>query len=171
MINFTNSFVSCSVKNTDTFGKINITGSVSNPLLYKSMMLIASSPIDRMINYSGSGLPFPCSDIAFENTPNKLIIDSSGNFNTNFYYPNSYYTQGALSKIPPSIFFILETSNGNKEYVRFELPDMCVIKSLVNRFSRKGPEFYAAKDYLLPVANAENVMRSYAKLKVEYDVA
>lgn len=170
MVNYNNQYVNCTINNTNKFNKINIKGNVNNPAIYNSMLLIASNPIDRMTNYSGSGLPFPCSDIAFENTPNKHIIESSGLFDIEFFYPNSYYSQGGNTKIISSIFFILE-SNGNKEYIRFQLPDMCVLRTLRNRENRTGPEFYASKDYILPVANAENVMRSYSKSKIEYDIA
>jgi hypothetical protein len=40
----------------------------------------------------------------------------------------------------------------------------------VNRSSRKNPEFYAAKDYILPIDTAENVMRAYARAKIENDI-
>lgn len=170
MVNFNNQYVNCTIDNSDKFNKIRIKGTVNNPAIYDSMVIIASNPIDRMSNYSGSGLPFPCSDIAFEKTPNKHVIDSSGLFDIEFFYPNSYYSQGAHTKIISSVFFILD-SNGKKEYIRFQLPDMCVLRSLYNRGNRTGPEFYASKDYILPVANAENVMRSYSKVKVEYDIA
>ena len=46
------------------------------------------------------------------------------------------------------------------------------MRTLANRSAKQqGPEFYAAKDYLLPIANAENVMRAYSKAKIEHDIA
>jgi hypothetical protein len=170
MTNFNNQYVNCTVNSTNNYNKIRIKGNVNNPAIYSSMLMIASNPIDRMSNYSGSGLPFPCSDIAFENTPNNYIIESSGLFDVEFFYPNSYYSIDGKTKIISSIFFILDM-NGKKEYVRFELPDLCILKTLFNRNNRTGPEFYASKDYILPVANAENVMRSYSKIKRDYNIA
>jgi hypothetical protein len=171
MINFNNSFIECTINNVGSTNKLKINGSVLNHTSYKSMTLIAANTIDRMSNYSGSGLPFPCSGIAFENTPNLFNIDNTGLFDTVFTYPNSYYSQGGKEKIVSSIFFILEDMSGKKEYVRVELPDICPLKSLYNRKNRIGPEFYGAKDYLLPIDTAENVMRSYAKIKSDYSIA
>jgi hypothetical protein len=170
MVNFSNSFVICNINNIEGTNKLKIKGNVLNPMLYKSMILIASNPIDRMTNYSGSGLPFPCSDIAFENTPNILNIDSSGSFDTVFIYPNSYYSQGGCEKIVSSIFIILDNGS-NKEFIRFELPDICPLRTLSNRKNRTGPEFYATRDFILPIDTAENVMRAYAKAKLEYGIA
>lgn len=171
MVNFNNSYVNCTIDNVENTNKLKIYGTVLNPMLYNSMILIAANPIDRMSNYSGSGLPFPCSDIAFENTPNILEIDNSGSFNAVFVYPNSYYSQGGCDKIVSSIFFILEDKANKKEFIRFELPDICPLRTLSNRKNRTGPEFYGAKDFILPIDTAENVMRAYAKAKLEYSIA
>ena len=54
--------------------KILIKGTITIP--YKNAKIIAANPIDMMSNYSGSGLPFPSSEIAFENTPNIYILNS-----------------------------------------------------------------------------------------------
>lgn len=168
---FNNEYVSCSIIFSNDYKTLNIQGNVKNPMAYNKMLLVAPNPIDRMSNYSGSGLPFPCADIAFDNTPNNLIIDGTGSFNTTFKYPNSYYGQSGNNKVVSSIFFILD-SGSNKEYVRFELKDLCVLRTLVDRASKKkGPEYYAARDYVLPVDTAENVMRAYSKAKIEYDIA
>lgn len=171
MVNFNNSFVNCSIDNVENTNKLKIKGNVLNPTMYNSMTLIAANPINRMSNYSGSGLPFPCSDIAFENTPNILKIDTSGSFDTVFFYPNSYYSQSGCEKIVSSVFIILEDKTSNKEFIRFELPDICPLRTLSNRKNRTGPEFYGAKDFMLPIDTAENVMRAYAKAKLEYDIA
>lgn len=165
------SVVNCTIHNSDDNTHIHIKGNVNNPQNYKQMMLIAPNPIDRMTNYSGSGLPFPCSEIAFDNTPNKILIDASGVFSTTFKYPNSFYAQNGIDKIVSSVFFILYQNDNNVVHKRIELDDWCVLRTLTNRSARKNPEFYASKDYLLPIANAETVMREYAKKKIEYDIA
>ena len=116
---FDNYFVSCSVSFENDYKYLTIIGNVKNPMLYKQMLMLAPNPIDRMTNYSGSGLPFPCAEIAFDNTPNRHIINNSGSFSMKFKYPNSYYAQDGCTKILPSIFFILDTGS-KKEYIRFE---------------------------------------------------
>lgn len=165
------SIMSCSIDYSADYSHIYIQGRIKSPKTYNKMVLIAANPIDRMTNYSGSGLPFPCAEIAFDNTPNKLIINPSGEFNTTFKYPNSFYAQNGSDKIISSVFFLLYSSNNDVINKQIELIDWCVLRTLVNRNSRKGPEFYAAKDYILPIASAENVMRAYAKAKIENDIA
>jgi hypothetical protein len=172
---FDNIFVNCSVTFSNDYKNITISGTVKNASQFNQMLLIAPNPIDRMSNYSGSGLPFPCGDIAFDNSPNKYIIEKNGYFNVIFKYPNSYYAQDGKTKIVSSIFFILDygnNGNSNKEFIRFELKDLCVLRTLADRQSKfKGPEYYAARDYLLPLDTAENVMRAYSTAKVEFDIA
>lgn len=167
---FDDEFIYCNVDFINNYTKININGHIKKPFEYKKILLIAPNPIDRMTNYSGSGLPFPCADIAFENTPNKIIIEDSGNFSTVFKYPNCFYMQNGTDKITSSIFFSLTDHNNHTIHLRYELEDIYALRTLVNRSSRKGPEFYGSKDYLLPIANAEDIMREYARIKIENDV-
>jgi hypothetical protein len=168
---FDDQYVNCSVIFDSNYGEIYIKGYVKNPSVYRQMMLISPNPIDRMTNYSGSGLPFPCSEIAFENTPNKHLISNDGNFNVIFAYPNSFYASNGIDKIISPIYFILYLPGSDINISKFELPDLCVLRTLTYRSARKGPEFYAAKDYILPIANAETVMREYARAKIEHDIA
>jgi hypothetical protein len=159
---------------TITFSKdytnLKITGSIKNYAMFKNIIIIAPNPIDRMSNYSGSGLPFPNYEIAFENTPNIHKIDTSGVFDISFKYPNSFYMPDGLNKIKPSIYFIF-TLNANKSFrLQYELHDINALRTLVNRSSRKNPEFYGAKDYILPIDTAEKVMRAYSRAKIENDI-
>lgn len=168
---FDDEFVFCNVNYVDGYSHLHISGNIKNPMMYDRMLLIAPNPIDRMTNYSGSGLPFPCADIAFENTPSKLLVSSTGAFTAHFAYPNSFYMPNGKDKVLSSIFFSLTDKNNKTVHLRYELDDLNPLRTLVNRGSRTGPEFYGAKDYLLPIATAENVMREYARIKVEHDVA
>jgi len=154
----------------NNYSEIYVSGNIKNPERYKKLLLIAPNPIDRMTNYSGSGLPFPCADIAFENTPNKHIILSSGVFSVTFLYPNSFYMPNGRDKIISSIFFSLTDANNTTTHIRYELKNINALRTLINRSSRQDPNFYGAKDHLLPIANAEDVMREYARIKLENDV-
>jgi hypothetical protein len=149
---------------------LNITGYIKNPTQYKKIVIVAPNPIDRMINYSGSGLPFPNEHIAFENTPNYKLINNSENINVQFKYPNSFYSPNGKNKILPSLFVQLTDLSDNTFQLQYELKDFNTLRTLTNRESRKGPEFYSNKDSILPIANAENVMYEYSKAKVEYDI-
>jgi len=47
---------------------------------------------------------------------------------------------------------------------------MANLRTLINRESRKGPEFYGNKDAILPIDTAENVMYAYSKAKLQNDI-
>ena len=155
------------------YSLLQLRGSVKNIASFKEIIMIAPNPIDRMSNYSGSGLPFPNYEIAFENTPNIHKVDASGVFDVSFKYPNSFYMPDGINKIKPSIYFVITdgASGANNSFrIQYELHDIVALRTLVNRSSRKNPEFYAAKDYVLPIDTAENVMRAYARAKIENDI-
>ena len=167
---FNDEYTSFSVAFNGDHTLLQITGSVKNNALFNNVVIIAANPIDRMTNYSGSGLPFPNYEIAFENTPNIHKVDSSGTFNISFKYPNSFYMPDGINKIIPSIYFVITDASNNSFRIQYELRDIVALRTLVNRSSRKNPEFYAAKDYILPIDTAENVMHAYARAKIENDI-
>ena len=168
---FQNSLVQCRVQVLGKCEGIRITGNVLSRNIYNNAMVLAPNPIDKKSSYSGTGLPFPCADIAFEGSPNMKEIDDSGAFDVEFSYPNSYYTVANKKKVISSIFFILDKVEGGKEFIRFELKDMYPLRTLINRESRTGPEFYSEKYDILPVDTANAIMKAYAKLKVSNDIA
>jgi hypothetical protein len=167
---FSDEYTDFSVVYSKDYSSINIKGSVKNKIIYNNIIIIAPNPIDRMSNYSGSGLPFPNYEIAFENTPNIHTIDSSGVFDIYFKYPNSFYIPDGINKVKPSIFFIFTDNNDNSFRLQYELHDINALRTLVNRSSRKNPEFYGAKDYILPIDTAEKVMYAYSRAKIENDI-
>lgn len=169
-MNFNDSHANFNVIFSENHLRLKIVGNVKNVGMYKKVVVMAPNPIDRMSNYTGSGLPFPNNEIAFENTPNIVDVSNTGVINTVFSYPNSFYMPDGMNKIISSIFIVFTENNGNVFHKYYKLHDMNVLRTLVNRSVRNGPEFYAAKDYLLPIATAENVMYAYAKAKIENDI-
>jgi hypothetical protein len=167
---FSDEYTDFSVVYSKDYSSIIIKGLVKNKIIYNNIIIIAPNPIDRMSNYSGSGLPFPNYEIAFENTPNIHTIDSSGVFDISFKYPNSFYIPDGINKIKPSIFFIFTDNNDDSFRLQYELHDINALRTLVNRSSRKNPEFYGAKDYILPIDTAEKVMYAYSRAKIENDI-
>jgi len=86
-------------------------------LLSKNLRFWASSPADMRQSYSGSGLPYPNSDIALIDSPNNGVIELSpiGSFQLNIIRPNSYYVNQGNTLIPPQLSFRLDY-NGSKIY-------------------------------------------------------
>jgi len=164
MKKFSNEYLSFTVNPDEKYENISIDGIIFNPSKYTSMVLIGANPPDRLGNYSGTSLPFPCFDIAFDNTVNKHTIDQTGSFNINFKYPNSYYKPDGYTKIVSPIIFVLDNMN-----ITFELEDKCKLKTLANRSN--NPLFYSTKEEVLPIDTAENVMYAYANAKFIYNIA
>jgi len=139
--------------------------------------IFAANPIDRMSSYSGSGLPFPCSAIAFDSSPNRHIqTDPSGEFTVHFKYPNSYYLEDARTVIPPAVFFIMKSGNNDPVYVRFDLPQLDPLLNVRTLGYRKnhsqGPSYYSLKEQILGIPDsAEMTMRAYKNLKIFKDLA
>lgn len=173
-LRFENQYVSCVVEITET-GAVDISGSIVNMASYNKVEVVAPAPIDRMMNYSGSGLPFPCAEIAFENTPNRILVDASGKFKGRFAYPNSYYTHDAFKKIVSSIFVVLHPNASAQDpiVVRMELPEQVplTVRSLTHRPKRTDPEFYRQKEDIIGVRGAEATMRALNDVKVYMGLA
>jgi len=170
-MNFENEFFKCQIHTIENCSKIHISGQVINRSIYTNVVFLANNPIDKKSSYSGTGLPFPCADIAFEGSSNIYTVNEYGNINCTFTYPNSYYTVANKNKIISSVFVIVEFIDGRKEMIRLELQDLYPLRTLINRETRNGPEFYSKKYDLLQIDTSEEVMKMYAKIKVENKIA
>ena len=113
MKKFSNEYLSFNVNPDQKYENINIDGIIFNPSKYNSMIILGANPPDILGNYSGTSLPFPSYDIAFENTINKYIIDQHGSFNINFKYPNSYYNKLGSEYVKPHLKLLFNDENGN----------------------------------------------------------
>jgi hypothetical protein len=173
-IQIKNEYIHCTLKQRDD-GRLDISGAVLNPSAYSQMELVAPNAFMKMMNYSGSGLPYPCASVAFEGTPNYLLIPVSGQFQVVFSYPNAYYGSDTYTKVPPSVFAILKSTNHTEDpiYVQMALPDPMILRTLTYRDGRreKGPSFYWEKRDILGVQGQEAILRNIRRVKEEYRVA
>lgn len=66
-------------------------------------------------SFSGSGLPYPNEDIAFENTPNRGVVKViNGKFEILLKYPNSYYINMGTIYVPPHVKLALYNDNNTQ---------------------------------------------------------
>lgn len=100
-------------------------------------------------NFSGSGLPFPNKDIAFENSHNIGTSNiSNGNFSISMRYPNSYYINMGATYIHPEVQIQIFDSNTKKnvsEIQHVNLGEGIPYRTLTYPSQRdwnKGPSFY-----------------------------
>tara|TARA_B100001758_G_C18393428_1_gene604394 strand:- start:1486 stop:1983 length:498 start_codon:yes stop_codon:yes gene_type:complete len=160
-MNFNNEYVSSIIKVIDN--KVKITGNSKQNYLVE---IVAANPADKLGNYSGTNLPFPNYDIAFENTPNYHKVENNI-FDITFEYPNSYYSlDKGMIQINPSIKFMIYKNEELISNISVELPNKCNLKTLINRNINHVPEFYDDKYHILPVATAENTMYNYSDFKI-----
>lgn len=150
---------------------LTIQGKVKKPEDYENMVLFAANPIDRMMNYSGSGLAFPNSFIAFEGTPNFLQIESDGMIQTTFKKPNSYYANDTRTRIEPSIFVKLHKATIDPIIIRFALEEGLPLKTVFYRPERTGPEFYQKKADIIGVQAQDKILQMIQEVKVKYGCA
>jgi hypothetical protein len=142
-----------------------ITGKIPNPKDYIERTVFAAAPIDRMTNYAGSGLPFPCSDIAFEGTPNRYPVPESGIIQTTFKKPNSYYTANH-EKVPPTVFVRLVDKTGKPTFIKYPLEDKLPLRTLFYRQQGHDPAFYQRRADILGVQSQFSIINNLEKTKV-----
>ena len=66
----------------------------------------AANPPNYNTSFSGSGIPFPTPNIAFEETPNQGAVKvENGSFHVFLHFPNSFYTELGQQHIPPRLYF------------------------------------------------------------------
>lgn len=153
----------------DSKKNVIIKGNVKNT--FKSVTIFAANTIDTKVSYSGSGLPFPNDEIAFENTPNIYELKDN-TFNVSFSYPNSFYTSDHRIKIPPTIFFKFVDNNDTVSYESIKLIDNLTLKSLSYRHADfTQPSYYSFKESVIPVGTAEYTMIENKKIKIKNNVA
>ena len=85
-------------------------------VLNNSLRYWAANPIPRMYSYSGSGLPYPNAEVAYENTPNQgeILIDNDGKFSIKLDHPSGYYVRQGKILMKPHIH--LKINNDSTVY-------------------------------------------------------
>lgn len=143
--------------------KVYIKGTINRP--YNNAKIIAANSIDRMSNYSGSGLPFPCADIAFDNTPNVKVINTPS-YEAVFSYPNKFYLPNGKDLVPPTVYLVVDGAIIDS----YVLPDILPLSTLNYRRSVPREKFHFHKHGNLPIADQDEVMRAYKQMKYDENV-
>ena len=85
-------------------GNIQITGKLKIPRRTAKVVYWAANPPDFNVSFSGSGLPYPSPEIAFQNTKNVgSVMAQDGVFKINLFYPSAYYVALGSLYIPPHV--------------------------------------------------------------------
>ena len=83
-------------------GTFLVKGTINTTAVNPTVLYWAAAPPNYRTSFSGSGMPFPNPEVAYENTPNVGAVQAPGGaFEFRLNYPNSYYTHlGSVYKSP-----------------------------------------------------------------------
>lgn len=169
-------FESCDVAvSTNQSGCVVFEGVVKDPL--RSRLLTtgkvfvqywAPSPPDYRTSFSGSGMPFPNEEIAFNNSPNigKVPLSMDGSFRLRLQYPNSYYKRLGAVYVRPSVKLLFRDADGNMigKVVTIVLGEGIPFRSQTwprLRDWSKGPMFFCGRESL-PVRTQAQILKDSA---------
>ena len=147
-------------------GNIDVSGYIRKGSRSGKLLYWAPSPVDYRSSYTGSGLPFPSTEQAFENTPNRGVVDYNKRiFKFKVQNPNAYYKSLGSEYVKPHIAFKLVNNNHIFNIVlNNEIPFRSLTHPIINN-TRINPNFYDGRDNL-PVRTQEDIIRSssYGKM-------
>ena len=122
----------------------------------------AANPPTYNSNFSGSGLPYATSEMAFENTSNYGKVSIKGGFfSFSLRYPNSYYKNMGTEYVFPEVMIkvVNEKDEPLSETQHINLGEGIPFRSLTWGWQRNwndGPLFY--KNDNLPVRNQYQIL-------------
>ena len=154
--------VNLKVKNTNNNSFV-ISGNVNtNDFEQRFIKYTAANPPTYNNSFSGSALPFPSEEIAYENTPNRGVVEIiNGQFSFTIRYPNSYYINIGTIYVKPHLKLILVDKDNNtigKQRV-IELGEGVPFRTLTwpsQRDWNNGPLFYQNNN--LPVRTQNQIL-------------
>ena len=136
---FENKLCTGAISKSPSDGDVVITGKLKGHF-GGSLVYWAASPPDYNTSFSGSGLPFPSAEVAFQNTQNVGKVEVvGGSFRFKINHPNSYYTKNGGVHVPPRVYF--KHCSAGTEVFQLDMPSLKVPFRDSLR-ARKNPLFY-----------------------------
>lgn len=146
-------------------GEYIVKGKVDIKSSNATIMFWAPNPPTYSTSYSGSGLPYPNPEIAYENTPNRGAVKTrDGSFEFRVRYPNAYYMGLGSVYMEPSVQIkVCENgSDGKVQTIKLghgiPFRMMTYPPSQEGTRPRRSPMFYAGR-HDLPHRTQEQLLR------------
>ena len=144
-------------------GDFLVQGRLKNHDADAKIMFWAAAPSGYRTSFTGSGLPYPNPEVAFENSPNRGIVRANNSeFSFKVYSPNSYYTGLGTVYMPPHIFFKVCDTRKSDTVHTIKLGEGVPYRMLsypnVAKGARSNPLFYDGRDQQ-PVRSQEQILR------------
>ena len=112
-------------------------------------------------SFTGSCLPFPNEDVAYENTPNQGTIEIYDiNFSLKFIKPNSYYTNQGKVLVKPHVNIMFMTGDNKPLGTIYKIDIDNYIPYRTLSMERKNVMFY--HNAPLPIRTQEEIIRDSA---------
>ena len=87
-------------------GDLVVKGQLTQGGLASKLYFWAAAPPTYGTSFSGSGMPYPDAEVAYDRTPNKGLVNlTNGQFTINMKYPNAYYIGLGSLYVPPHVNF------------------------------------------------------------------
>ena len=141
-------------------GDIQISGIVNVENENPSLFFWAAAPADHGTSFSGSGLPYPNPEVAFENTPNTgKVIAINKKFMFRIKTPNAYYAALGTGYIPPTVNIKICGENDNNQITSIQIDAGIPFRSLTH-IKNHTAQFYDVQEK--EVRTQEEILRSSA---------
>lgn len=138
-----------------------VKGVLNDSVIDNELRYIAAGPADRRASFAGSGLPFHSEKQAFDNTPNRGVVQLNGkSFEIPLLFPNAYYIEVGNKLVPPSLYLHYTDARGDDRTITIKLGDAIPYR-LIDYPCQQHPtaNFYHAHHHNLPVRSQEQVLR------------
>jgi hypothetical protein len=142
-------------------GNYLVKGHLKTPSGSNKLMYWAANPPTRGFSFSGSGIPYPNPEAAFENTPNRGVVNLAGGyFEIRVHFPNSFYTNLGSELVQPTVFLQI---CGDQAVHKIPLGDGIPFRLLTYppEYKASRPKFFLGRDNL-PQRTQEQLLRDSA---------
>lgn len=112
---------------------------IKDEMLNNKLYYYAANTPDRLTNFSGSGLPFPSREVAFEGSPNigrKLINNETKQFRLELLRPNTYYDEN-YELVEPEVIIKYVLKNNKTRVLNIPIDNKIPFRSLLQNKNKK----------------------------------
>jgi hypothetical protein len=146
-------------------GEFTVKGNIKTLAANPTVLFWAANPPTYSSSFTGSGMPFPNPDIAYDNTPNRGAVKATGNsFEFKIRYPNSYYLGLGSQYVEPCVHIKVCGKSGSGKIHTIKLGKGIPFRSTTNTpsnlniNSRTSAMFYSGRGKL-PIRTQEQILR------------
>lgn len=146
--------------------KISVNGVIKSLNDNPKILYWASNPPTNGGSFSGSGLPYPNPEVAYENTPNSgSLIAVNKRFSFELEMPNAYYIGLGSLYVPPHFHIKVFDTDSSSRYTTVKINDGIPFRTLTHpapptQHPRNGAMFYHTPEQ--EIRSQEQILRDNA---------